>query len=538
MKNKKLRSWVLGCGFIIFTLCFSGNSFAEDADKIAALQKQIDEAKSKEQVCLALDELKDLYFKEDRYSDFTDFLNALSNKKKDASVCINYCNAVTRYQQLKYLEEKQNWDEYFSNGNTYRDQITSGIKNVVDNTSAKEAINVYARLLIWRFHQDQQDNLTEQSLTDLMDAAVEYSKEASDLSVVKDAADQLFAYGEKAKARQLYKIYADKLIASDINDETLGAIAFNFYKEGNLELSEVIYDAYIDKASKALPKEKLFTSLLDIAKHFAYKDSGASDPSFAEKVFNRMQGLGLEGSLDEELMYLRAYNLEKMKDFSAARNVYAALVKAFPKTSHYDEAVYKSGIISCYALRDAKTGKGYFTALANKDILTPQVISSLYQLGLLAQWEADQSKARQYYTKLLEKAGASFGETAAMAKERIKEIDDNKPMEYNIKTFLDLSLKEELANADMSKLELKAAPYLAKKSQEIYINSAALVGSAGCTQVELQYLWSGQLGKTKPAESGASLNTSYGDAGTKEINLIVVSPTGIIDRNIDFVDVF
>jgi hypothetical protein len=56
-------------------------------------------------------------------------------------------------------------------------------------------------------------------------------------------------------------------------------------------------------------------------------------------------------------------------------------------------------------------------------------------------------------------------------------------------------------------------------------------------QVELQYLWSGHLGSAKPTSEPSSLNTEYSDKGTKEINLVVVSPAGIIDRGLDILDV-
>jgi hypothetical protein len=57
-------------------------------------------------------------------------------------------------------------------------------------------------------------------------------------------------------------------------------------------------------------------------------------------------------------------------------------------------------------------------------------------------------------------------------------------------------------------------------------------------QVELQYLWSGHLGENKPSTSQSSFETSYTTAGTKEINLVVVSPTGVIDRTLDMVDAY
>ncbi len=57
-------------------------------------------------------------------------------------------------------------------------------------------------------------------------------------------------------------------------------------------------------------------------------------------------------------------------------------------------------------------------------------------------------------------------------------------------------------------------------------------------QVELQYLWSGHLGSVAPSSSQSSFATRYDQAGTKEINLVVVSLSGVVGASIDLVDVY
>ncbi|MCX5703123.1 MAG: tetratricopeptide repeat protein, partial [Candidatus Omnitrophica bacterium] len=217
--------------------------------------------------------------------------------------------------------------------------------------------------------------------------------------------------------------------------------------------------------------------------------------------------------------------------------LYLDLVKRFPDSPFIDEANFKVAIIYAYMSRDIKSARGYFEELAKKEIASPQVISSLYQLGLLSQWENDLAKAKDYYNRLIEKAGSGFADSVTLAKERLREIEGSFPIEYNLKTFLDVSLKEEYAINDMTKLDLRAHPYKADKGQEINITSTAYIGSSGCMQVQLQYLWSGDIGKARPTLDQTSFNTSYESGGTKEINLVVVSPSGIIDRNLDLVDI-
>lgn len=523
-------------------------AFALEDNKLVALSKQIIEAKTNEDLYAPFEEIKDLYFsrdsgippaagKDSKYTEFVDFLRSLSSKRKALGPFINYYIAFTRYSQLKHLEAKQLWDEYFAQGNTYRDEITTAAKNAIDATGPNDTLNVYARLILWQFHRDQQDTFAEDALSDLMKSVLTYSQSATNIGPIKVAADKLLSYDEKGKSKELYKIYVDKLVASNIKDEALAQSALAFYKEGGLELAESIYDVYIDRINKGLPKEKSIPVLIDIAKLFASKTEGPCDMFYAEKIFAKIQELGGEDIFNQELMYMRAFNLEKARDYNKAKDIYLDLAKRFPNSPYIDEADFKAAFLYTYILRDVKSGRSYFEELAKKEMVSPQVISSLYQLGLLSQWEDDFPKAKEYYNKLIEKVKDGFIDTVALTKERIKEIEEAKPIEYNLKTFLDSSLKEEYGVFDMTKLDLRAHPYKANKGEEIDINSTAYTGSSGCLQIQLQYLWSGHMGEAKPSIEQPSFNTSYESGGTKEINLVVVSPSGIIDRNIDLVDI-
>jgi len=295
----------------------------------------------------------------------------------------------------------------------------------------------------------------------------------------------------------------------------------------------------------AYPKEKSIPILIEIAKNFAYsaagelggKDEGLKDAFYAENVFKKIEDLGKEEAFNEELIYLRAFNLEKAKEYNQAKNTYLSLVQRFPGSAYADEADFKTAIISTYILRDIKNGRSYFEKLAQKEAPSPQAIASLYQLGLLSQWEENFTSAKEYYNKLIERAKESFIETVTQAKERIKEIEENKPIDYNLKMFLDLSLKGENTVYDMTKLDLKASLYTPKRGQDLTISSNPSMPQAGCIQVEVRYLWSADLGKITPSLEQASFNTSFTGPGTKVINLVVVLPSGVLDRDIVLIDV-
>ncbi len=186
---------------------------------------------------------------------------------------------------------------------------------------------------------------------------------------------------------------------------------------------------------------------------------------------------------------------------------------------------------------DAPKTVANFAKLAEKENAAAVSIASLYQLGLLSQWAGDLEGAKAYYDKLLEKAGEGFVEAVALAKERLKEIEESLPIEFNLKAFLDASLKEERDRFKMEKVELKPNVYDANLGQDIEISATSNMMQTGCLQVEMSYLWSGDLGQAKPATEKPAFHTTYSDSGTKVIGLVVVSPDGIVDRGFDLVDI-
>ncbi len=523
---------------IICGLLFVNRGFCLDNDTgLSSLTKKVMEAKDEKGACDNLEQVMNLYLNDHKYADFVGFLESVAKKKKNLIPCVSYYIALCRYKQLKYLEESQSWDEYFSQGNTYRDQITGNLKTAIDSLSADEPLYVYSRLLLWQFHNDQQDAFYENALMDLDDAVSQYAKNAKDLGPIKTAADKLFEAGQNTISRKMYSLYTQKLISSGLSDKELKKAGDDFYKQGNLELAENIYDVYINRISSNLAKDKVSPILIDIAKMFVYNDAGPSDPLYAEKLFQKVDSLGGEDIFDEQLLYMRALNLEKAKEYSSARDRYIDLVNRFPSGAHFDEAVFKIGILYAYTGRDIKNAKVYFEKMSSQEKITPQVISSIYQLGLLSQWEENFDKAKQYYTKAIEAAGDNFADTISLVKERIKEIEESRPIEYNLKTFMDVSLRQEYAYLDSSKVSLKCSPYQAKKDESINVSSTVYMPASGCMQVENQYLWSGHLGKTSPQAENASFGTSFSNTGTKEINLVATSPSGIVDFSLDMVDI-
>jgi TolA-binding protein len=529
---------------IIFLIIFLGLP--------AVLFAQPKEVSGGDACCPAIQEEQAKYLANHQYNELVSFLNSSKEQDKNAALCLDYAKANARYLQLKYLEEKQSWDDYFANGNTYRQELVENAQKVLEQAANTDCLRPKCRLLLWQFHQDQQDAFTQQALDDLVTDLKAYAQTEADLEIIKDAADKLLAYDERSKAREVYKLYVAGLTQQQMTPAQLKEVAAGFYKQGNLELAQSIYDLYVSEISKTLPPDKLIPELFDIAKLFVYKPhgyglasdsqshkaSGPYDMGYAEQIYAKIEAMGLEGAFNQDTIYMRAFNLEKMQAYQDAQKFYLELTQKYPDTRHFDEAVYKLGMINAYSSANLAEARKYFGILAGKTTLSPQVISSLYQLGLLAQWEGDLPQADSFYQQLIKNALDQYVVTVAMARERLKEIQENKPISYNLQTFLDLTLKNESALAEKNQTQLNSTSYILEKNQSATVSSSVMMPQSGCNQVTLQYLWSGELGGAAPGVNESNFQGTYSDSGTKNINIVIISPAGVIDRSFTMLDVY
>ncbi|MFH1398092.1 MAG: tetratricopeptide repeat protein [Candidatus Omnitrophota bacterium] len=522
--------------FFITYLLYLNPSFSQDSSDI--IGRII--ACGKADACYSeLEQLKDLNFKNNSYAQFIQTLKNISRRKKSLEHYCAYFIALARYQQLKYLESSQIWDEYFGKGDEYRKELSANLLEALEMVSPGEKTYLYSRLLRWQFFKDQQDPKEERAFNDLIKAVNEYSKVSQETQPLKDIGDKLLAYGYKGKSKEIYRLYVEKITTSNIKDEALYDIAAVFFKEGNLELAQIIYDVYIERIIKALPKDQAISILFKIAGEFAYKDTGLNDAVYAEKIFKRIEKLAGLSYFSQEMMYLRAFNLEKSKDYAGAKLAYQDYIQAYPAGSRHNEAVFKLGIISAYIFRDIAGAKSYLEKILGSVVVNSYTISALYQLGLLNQWQGDLIKAKEYYNRLIEisKGNSIFKKEADSAQERLKEIENGKPLSYNLNILLDVSLKDEYAMLDTSSSSLKSSSYNLKPEAQVSLNLGTYKQESGCSPVTLQYIWSGDTGKTPPNLESVVFDTSYLTAGTKFIGVVIVGPSGVIGRNIDMIDV-
>jgi TolA-binding protein len=524
------------CSVIILS---GGLAFGQQAEtgQDQDFSRLILEAKTDSEAASILEEAKESFFQTNNYQVFIDLLAKAAKKKKSIAPWAEYYTGLARYRHMKYLEETQNWDVYFSKGNDYRQEISDNLEKSLKAFPQADPLHLYSRLILWQFHKDQQDVFTQEALERLIAATNLYAQSAKDIRPIKAVADSLLAYEERSKAKEVYRLYGEKIISSELSDDELQNTAMSFYKQGNMELSQALYSVYIGRLAKSASPEKAKLELIDIANLFSYKKDAAYDLDYAEDIFVKLESMFPGYVLDESLAYQRAFNLEKNKEFMLAKDKYSAFAAAFAQSPRYEAAMYKSGVISLYIAKDIKAAQEIFLKLSLQEAVSGQVISSLYQLGLISQWQEDSVQAKDFYTKLIDKAKDGFKETVALAKARMLELEGSRPLEFNIKSLLDVTLKPENSQFSMNRVDIKASSYIAAPGETLTISSSATPPESGCMQVQLQYFWSGDTGAGALSYQESSFSTSYTDPGTKVIGLVVTTPAGVVDRGIDFIDV-
>jgi len=443
--------------------------------------------------------LKDSYLENNRYSEFVDYLK----EKKDTNPAwVSYYIALARHQQLQYLEESQEWQEYFDKGEEYRQELIKEVLNAINLTQEKDPLFVYAKSLLWEFHRDMQVEEEKDYLLGLLSTVRKYSDAGDiDISVIKYVADKLNNYGERTNSLKIYNIYLGKLVSS---------------------LKE-------DRDSK----------LISLAKQLSYRDGQICNPFFAEEVFKKLKEISPDLTLDEETQYLRAYNLEKIKQYSGSYPQYQVLVENYPRSAYCSEALFKMGLMCAYILGDIPTAVDYLNELIERFPLSPNIIAAFYQLGLISQYQGDISKAQEYYKRLLDNSAklSCCEDYIRNVQDRLKEIEEKQPLEFNLKSFMDFSMKEAKGIAWSNNVDINVQAFRLVPQQVVRVSSVALPEESGCFQINLEYLWAGDLGNAHPGNNDDSFSTHYTSPTTKVIMLVVITPTGILGHSLVFLDV-
>ena len=318
---------------------------------------------------------------------------------------LGYHIGLCRYHQLRHLEETRNWPEYFDRGNFYREELFQETLKTV-SLCPESPLAIKAQVINWLEHKAQNDSLGKDALDKLISLINTYVKqgvEVLNLEVIKEAADILQREEEPALARAAYNLYVSRLDGAKTAKEELRLAAESALESGNISLAEIVYERYINGIKGSFSKEALVKELSVIAEQFSAAGSGRfKDMAYAEKIFIILEDSCGIGCFSEELQYSRAYNLQRLKDYSNAAEKYEKLTNNFPSSPRINEAEFKLGVLYTYILSQKEKGLHYWQKVIERDFILegqafpsskerPDLIfvaESLYHKALISQIRA------------------------------------------------------------------------------------------------------------------------------------------------------
>jgi hypothetical protein len=197
---------------------------------------------------------------------------------------------------------------------------------------------------------------------------------------------------------------------------------------------------------------------------------------------------------------------------------------------------FKLGVIYAFVKKDVAKASVYWNMVVQSASAGPYGPSGAYMLGIVNQWQGDTDDAKKFFAQVSDKSKDAYPRTAALASARAKEIEDGKPMEYALKSFLDIALNPDSSRFDMSRVEIVPAAFIVKKGETIAVSANAVLPESGCMQVQLQYYWSGDIESEVPSQE-SGFNAVFNEPGTKVICVVVTTPSGVIDVGFQMIDV-
>ncbi|MBL7197894.1 MAG: tetratricopeptide repeat protein [Candidatus Omnitrophica bacterium] len=514
----------------------------QDAKRIDLLKQGIRDIQTAEGSELLLTELLDVYVQGNDFDEFYNFLETVEKKKifRKTSI-VYYYKALTRFRQMQFLEENKMWQELFDNKDSYIADLDESLAKARKLNTCVNPLALRIKFLEAQIKEDNEASLIE-TLEDLFNLAKEYIETENDVEVIRDIADKLSEEKQDTYAKKLYSVYVTKISRADIGQEELKKIAEDFLKKDKINLAVSLYNAYLDRLT-GTPEDRdiIIKEMFDMAEKFEHSGwREGIDPFFAEKLYEKIESLYNVESFDEFSQLQRAYNLERIKEYEFCFEEYLRLIDIFPNYQDKDRIYFRLGILSAYEFNKIDEAKEYFLKVTNNFPQSLDYLNSLYHLGLLNHWQGNLEKADEFYKKILEKTKdiKDRFEIALLAESRIKEIDDDRDIEYNLRMFLGAVLVEIEEEKPYLYLELFARAGKDYLDETIKFQTNSYFTDTGCLQQDFTYLWSGQLGSNQNPFNEYQFETSYQDLGTKVVNVVLVGPSGVVDGTIEMADVY
>jgi len=511
-----MRRSVLGAAAALLFFALAGSAFAADAAGAVPLKDQAA-----------------VYFEARDHDGLYAYLSSLV-EKGGADAAVYFYRALTRLEQIAHWKKSKDWESVYDIGPAYQEGISADLAKAEELAGEDDPVRFGIAFLRWRAAQEKEGADAYAAFDDVVAAGEKAAVSEEGLVLVKEKADEIRDLEDKNLSRRLYRVYLDHLAQSGMSAETIRKAADAFAQEGNLYLAKTMYNIFLERIEDDAVRAR---AMVEIAGRFAHPgDAEALDPVYAEELYQKATDAIGRQALDQDDVYRRAYNLERLKDYEAAAAAYEewlAGYEAAPKESNASrraEVLFREGVLTAYGLGDVGKAKAFFRDLITRFAGDPLVVSARYHLGLLAQWEEESDAAKEEYGAALAKAkelGVSEdSEIVALTKARLEELEEEKPLAYGLRLFFNgtFGKGEEPVPLNVDVTGRLPASAVGEDVRYAVTTSNPMTG---CMTPDYAYEWSNEAGILKNVPNAAELTTDYEEPGLKVVFVAVIGTAGL-----------
>ncbi len=538
------RQNVLGAVTALLFFVVAANAFAAGGGTQEAVGRtqqagdEMQEAQPQPQE-VSLKDRAAVYFSAHDYDAFYNSLSGLIEKDKTNAAAYFY-RALARIEQIAHWKKIKNWEGVYDVGPAYQEGIAADL-DAAEKAAQEDATILFGvAFLRWRAAQEKEN----EEAYGLFDAVVAAAQEAAGskegLARIKETADGIKDLEDKNLSRRLYSVYVDYLAGSDMPRETLRKTADDFLDEGNLYLAKSMYAIFL----KGIEDDKVRArAMVEIANRFAHPgDAEALDPVYAEELYQRAMDVEGPQAFDQEGVYRRAYNLERLKDYEGALKSYGQWIASYRASdkARAAQVLFREGALAAYGLADTEKAKMFFQDLIDNFSVDPLVVSAQYHLGLLAQGAQEVDAAREHYAAALSLARAGLNEGSeivALTNARLEELKEGRPMAYGLRLFMEGAFGRDEEAPMPLYVDVTARPSLTTVDGDVRYVVTTSNPMTGCTMPNYAYEWSSELGGLENVPNSAEQTMDYKEPGLKVVFVAVVGTAGLEGVGFDIVQV-
>lgn len=474
------------------------------------------------------------YVGDGKFDELVAYLDSLLKKGFERLPDVYFYRAYARNAQLDSWKKAKNWEGVYDKGPGMKTAMEKDLAQAEKLTQARPDMALRIAFLRWLIVPQDDPEAAAGLFDDLVSKAKSAPAQPDAMALIKEMADALGSYEDKNLSRRLYEIYASALKASGPKPEQLKKAGQDFVQQKNIYLAKTLFEGYLESFAgdpEILAKETVLVA--DKFAHQGYEE--ALDPVYAESLYQKAFELAGQKAFASSSQYSRAFNLERMKDFEAALKEYEKVLSDYPDFSASAEVEFRASVLRAYAVKDIQGASSSFERIKTAYPAGRLALSSLYQLGLLSQWEAKNDAAKVYYEALAAAAqsqGADMekDELVLQARERLQEIEESKPMKYALRLFFEGifgGAKDAKAQGMSLSVDLTGRPAEAPVNDDIVFTVTTSNPVTGCMMPAYGYEWSGETGAVANIPNSATLTTSYDTQGIKVTHVAVVGNNGL-----------